>query len=113
MKRSSIALALVVALLAMIGTTLASASQSPGACDENDFILQVKQDPGPQFSAGQTIVYTVRTGNTDPSAAGCDISATDVSMTTPDGVVHTLHTNGSYPFTTAVTQVGPSVSYVV
>src|SRR5262249_8651126 len=76
-------------------------------------ILQVKQNPGPQFNAGETIVYTVRTGNTDPSAAGCDISNTSVSMTTPDGVVHPLQSGGSYPFTTAVTQVGPSVSYVV
>src|SRR5262245_56602317 len=112
-KRSAMAIALVIALLAMLGSTLASASQSPGACDENDFILQVKQDPGPQFNEGQTIVYTVRTGNTDQIAAGCDISNTDVSMTTPDGIVHPLQSGGSYPFTTAVTQVGPSVSYVV
>jgi uncharacterized repeat protein (TIGR01451 family) len=34
--------------------------------------LQVKQVPGPMFNPGQTIVYTVRTGNTDPTAAGCD-----------------------------------------
>jgi hypothetical protein len=108
--------ALVVALIVgvVIGTaTLASASQSPANCDENDFILQVKQNPGPVFTVGQTINYTVRTGNTDPANEGCDIDGTSVSLTTPDGVVHPLQSGGAYPFPTAVTQVGATIPYVV
>jgi hypothetical protein len=107
-------IAVVVAISAtFVATTIANASQNPANCSENDFILQIKQLPGPPFADGQTINYTVRTGNTDPSAPGCDISNTTVTMTTPDGVVHTLETGGVYPFTTAVNQVGPTITYTV
>jgi hypothetical protein len=110
----AVAFVIVLIVGAVIGTaTLASASQNPPNCDENDFILQVKQNPGPVFSVGQTINYTVRTGNTDPANEGCDIEDTTVTLTTPDGVVHTLQTAGVYPFPTAVTQVGATIPYVV
>ncbi len=103
----------VAIAVAIAGTTAAVATQSPANCNENDFILQVKQDPGPTYTTGQTIQYSVRTGNNDPSAAGCDISGVTTTLTTPDGVVHTLETNGAYPFPTTVAQVGPTVPYVV
>jgi len=104
---------LAVITLSFAITGSAYASQSPANCSENDFILQIKQLPGPPFADGQLINYTVRTGNTDPTAPGCDISDTTVTLTPPDGVVHTLQTGGTYPFTTAVNQVGPTVPYTV
>jgi len=111
---SVIAFVVVLIVSVVAGTaTLASASQSPANCNENDFILQLKQDPGPTYAIGQTINYSARTGNTDPSAAGCDIDNVTTTLTTPDGVVHTLQTGGVYPFPTAVTQVGATVPYVV
>src|SRR4051794_36112628 len=115
-RPSKSALALVIAIIStmILGTaSVALATQSPPNCNENDFILQMKQDPGPPFTVGQTINYSIRTGNTDPGNAGCDIDNTTVTLTTPDGVVHTLQTGGAYPFPTGVAQVGPIVPYVV
>jgi hypothetical protein len=108
------AFVIVLIVGAVLGSaTLASASQSPASCNENDFILQLKQDPGPVFTAGQTINYSVRTGNTDPTAPGCDVSGVTVKLTTPDGATTTLQTGGTYNFPTAVTQVGATIPYVV
>ena len=93
----------------------AQASQSPANCNENDMILQIKQNPPasvPGFVPGSTVTYTARTGNNDPTAAGCDIDGVTVTLTTPDGVVHTLQTNGVYPFQTPTGDVG-SVVYTV
>ncbi len=109
-------MALGAALTVVLGVGFtaitADASQNPAGCNENDFILQIKQDPGPPFTVGDTINYSVRSGNTDPSAPGCDIDGVTVTLTTPDGVVHTQQTGGSYPFPTAVSQTGPTVPYV-
>jgi hypothetical protein len=107
----------LVALFAFGGMTFASATQSPNGCNENDFILQIKQVPAASpggYAQGSTVTYTVRTGNNDPTATGCDIDTVTVTLTTPDGVVHTLQTNGTYPFSSVdnITDVG-SVAYVV
>jgi hypothetical protein len=95
--------------------SFASATQSPANCNENDFILQIKQDPPASvggYAQGSTVTYTVRTGNTDPTAAGCDIDTVTVTLTLPNGNVVTLQTNGVYPFPTPVSDVG-SAPYVV
>jgi hypothetical protein len=58
------------------------------------------------------VTYTVRTGNTDPIATGCDIDGVTVTLTLPNGNVVTLQTNGVYPFVTPVSDVG-SAPYAV
>jgi hypothetical protein len=115
-RRGSTFLALLLAFVAggvVTGATLGLASQNPSGCKENDFIMQMRQDPAAPFAAGQTINYSVRTANTDPSGAGCDASGVTVTLTTPDGVAHTLQTSETYPFPTSESQVGPTISYVV
>ena len=93
---------------------LASASRSPAACDANDFILQVGVNVSPPYNQGQLISYRVRAGNAeDPTASGCDVSGVTLTLTTPDGVVHTVQTGGSYPFPTAVADIGSTVLYTV
>jgi hypothetical protein len=116
LQKSTLGIVLCVALIAsavLLTATVAVATQKPAGCNENNFILQMKQDPAPIFSVGQTVNYSVRTGNIDPSTFGCDALGVTVTLTTPDGVVHTLQTNGSYPYTTQIAQVGPTIPYVV
>ena len=90
----------------------AGASQNPSGCSANDFVLQLKPSPAPPYTNGQTVTYNVYAGNDDVSPTGCDTSDVDVTLSTPDLVLHTLVSGASYPFETPVAFVG-SASYKV
>jgi hypothetical protein len=109
-----VALSLVLTCAAVIrGVSIAQATQNPAGCSENDFTLQLNQDPGPPFTVGQEIKYTVLAGNTDASLAGCDISNVTIAITTPNGVTIDIGSGLNYPFPTGVAQVGGELSYFV
>lgn len=110
--------ALLTALLTtglFFTTSPASAHQSPAACTNNDFVVNIGKshtiayDETSPFGA-TVITYTVDTGNPNTSGTGCDVGSVDVNLTTPDGVVHNLQTGGAYPIGTPVAFLG-SVNY--
>jgi hypothetical protein len=114
-RRRSVPIVVILAtFFAMLTwSNIATAVQSPAGCNENDFILQVAHNPAPPFTVGQTINYVVRTGNTDPSAPGCDMTDVTTKLTLPNGVVVTLETGGNYPFPTPVAPLGAPIPYTV
>ena len=99
--------ALVVAV-SPLGTDLlrpTHADQSPANCASHDFVLTVQKSLT-YFSDTATVTYTVLAGNPNSSGAGCDVNDVDVSFTTPDGVVHSLGSDLSFPIGTAVSRIG-------
>ncbi len=86
------------------------ADQSPADCASHDFVLTLQQSLT-YFGDTATVHYTVLAGNPNSSGAGCDVSEVDVSLTTPDGVVHALGSGLGFPIGTAVSPVG-GASYV-
>ena len=92
----------------LLGTDLlrrTHAEQSPDGCSSNDFVLNVQKSLT-FFSDTTAISYTVLAGNPNTSGVGCDVGGVALSLTTPDGVVHTIGAGLSFPIGTAVTVVG-------
>ena len=113
------ALALPLAVALLLGflflATSSEAHEDPGACTNNDFVVNIGKSHSLAYDEtsifGATVItYTVDTGNPNTSGTGCNVDNIDINLTTPDGVVHNLQTGGSYPIGTAVSQLG-TVNY--
>ena len=97
----------------LLGTDLlrrTHAEQSPDGCNSNDFVLNVQKSLT-FFSDTTAINYSVLAGNPNTSGEGCDVGGVDLSLTTPDGVVHTVGTGLSFAIGTPVAVVG-TAAYV-
>ncbi len=114
--KTTMAVVSLLSMFGLMGFVHAYADQVPAACTTNDFVLNLGQnstvvyDETSPFGA-TTITYTVSTGNPNTSGSGCNVDSADINVTTPDGVVHNLQTNGNYPIGTPVTILG-TVNYV-
>ena len=106
----------IVALMALFVASLLGtpfqrthADQSPAGCTSNDFVLNVQKSLT-FFSDTTAINYSLLAGNPDSSGTGCGVGGVDLSLTTPDGVVHSLGTGLSFAIGTPVAVAG-MVSY--
>jgi hypothetical protein len=120
-KRIRMVLPVLVTLamvVSMFGMALpAIADQSPPGCGSNDFVLNVAKSTTFGYDETHplgptTITYTVSAGNPNTSGFGCDVTDMDISLETPDGVIHPIVTGVDYPIGTPVT-VLDTVDYVV
>ena len=106
---------LVALSVLVVAGGAARATQSPPGCTSNDFVLNFAKDKT-IVHVGDVITYTVKMGNPNTSGTGCDVDVSNLSVKTPDGVVHPLNLGPgasntcSYPIGTAVDIVG-TVTY--
>ena len=126
LTRSSIARSgIAVALAASVGLfgfafaiQTAHADINPAGCLANDFTTQLNKSVSAAYdetspNGATTITYSVAAGNPQNVALnGCNVDGVTITLTTPDGVVHTLQTGGNYPVGTAIVLVGAPVTYV-
>ena len=95
-------------IASLLGTDVirrSHAEQSPTGCTSNDFVLNVQKSLT-FFSDTTAINYSVLAGNPNLSGTGCDVGGVNLSLTTPDGVVHVLGTNQTFAIGTPVSVVG-------
>ena len=107
---SGVVIASMMALFvaSLLGTDVfrrSHADQSPAGCTSNDFVLNVQKSLT-FFSDSTAINYSVLAGNPNTSGTGCDVGGVDLSLTTPDGVVHSLGTGLSFAIGAPVSLVG-------